>query len=356
MGVLGNSVGLGVHELEYIGGSATTAILYVDSHGAAEILNGLDSGVGHLKRWQDVRVSHGHGVSLSTDKATPDLGLAAGRRPGTHASAAVGEGPRRLDTIPWHPLSMHVSRIGFTSLKGARHLGRPFVDLTRDGPVGDREFCLVDQARERVLRTVENPTLVQTRAGWDAGVLTVTLPGATVEGVPAFTGETRLLDYWGRRVALQIVDGPWAAAYSTHLGYDVVLARSTKGDVVYGASVSLVTTGSLDELSRRVGTRVLDAQLRATFTVHTDAPHREDAWIGGRLALGEAEVEVRRAIPRCRVIDLDPDTGMRRTDAMRALADYRRQGNEVVFGVDAVVTKPGRVYLGDVVEQVGTEG
>lgn len=65
---------------------------------------------------------------------------------------------------------------------------------------------------------------------------------------------------------------------------------------------------------------------------------------------------MRRAIPRCRVIDLDPDTGMRRTDAMRALADYRRQGNEVVFGVDAVVTKPGRVYLGDVVEQVGTEG
>ena len=62
---------------------------------------------------------------------------------------------------------VHVSRIGFTSLKGARHLGRPFVDLTRDGPVGDRVFCLVDLARGRVLRTVENPTLVQTRATWD---------------------------------------------------------------------------------------------------------------------------------------------------------------------------------------------
>ncbi len=255
-----------------------------------------------------------------------------------------------------HSGGVHVSRIGFTSLKGARHLGRPFVDLTRDGPVGDRVFCLVDLARQRVLRTVENPTLVQTRATWDAGVLTVTLPGATVEGVPAVTGETRTLDYWGRRVALEIVDGPWAAAYSTHLGYDVVLARSTGGDVVYGASVSLVTTGSLDELSRRVGTVVLDSQLRATFTVHTDAPHREDAWIGRRLALGGAEVEVRSAIPRCHVIDLDPDTGIRRTDALRALADYRRQRNEVVFGVDAVVTKPGRVYVGDAVEPVGTGG
>ena len=251
---------------------------------------------------------------------------------------------------------MHVSRIGYTSLKGARHLGRPVVDLDRHGPVGDRVFCLVDLARGRVLRTVENPTLLQTRATWHAGVLAVMLPGATVAGVPAAAGETRTLDYWGRRVALEIVDGPWAAAYSRHLAYDVVLARSTGGDVVYGASVSLVTTGSLDELSRRVGKRVLDAQLRATFTVHTDAPHREDAWIGRRLTLGEAEVEVRSAIPRCHVIDLDPDTGMRRTHAMRALADYRRQGNEVVFGVDAVVTKPGRVYLDDVVEQVGTEG
>ena len=249
---------------------------------------------------------------------------------------------------------MYVSRVGFTSLKGARHRGWEFVDLSGDGPVGDRVFCLIDVARGRVLRTVENPTLLQTVASWDAGVLTVALPGATAAGVPTSVGEARTLDYWGRRVTLEILHGPWAAAYSTHLGYDVELARSTGGDVVYGASVSLVTTGSLDELSRRVGTRVLDSQLRATFTVHTDAPHREDAWIGRRFTLGEAEVEVRSAMPRCHVIDLDPDTGTRRTEAMRALADYRRQCNQVVFGVDAVVTKPGRVHVGDDVRPVAT--
>ena len=252
---------------------------------------------------------------------------------------------------------MHVSRIGFTSLKGARHLGRPSVDLTPDGPVGDRVFCLVDPKRERVLRTVENPTLMQTQATWDAGVLTATVRGATVEGVPAPTGETRKLDYWGRHVALGLVDGPWAAAYSEHLGYDVRLARATAGDVVYGGSVSLVTTGSLDELSRRVGRPVLDSQLRATFTVTTDEPHVEDGWLGRRLSLGEAEVEVRSAIPRCHVIDLDPETGARRTEAMKALADYRRHHNEVLFGVDAVVTRPGRVHVGDAaVEPVDTRG
>lgn len=249
---------------------------------------------------------------------------------------------------------MHVSRIGFTALKGARHQGRSFVDLAGDGPLGDRVFCLVDLARGRVLRTVENPTLLQTQATWEAGVLTVTLPGATVGGVPARSGETHTLDYWGRRVTLEVLDGPWAAAYSTHLGYDVVLTRSAVGDVVYGASVSLITTGSLDELSRRLGLPVLDSQFRATFTVHTDAPHHEDAWIGQRLRFGEAEIEVRSTIPRCNVIDLDPDTGIRRTDAMKALAGYRRHNNEVMFGVDAVVTKPGRVHIEDRVEQIPT--
>lgn len=249
---------------------------------------------------------------------------------------------------------MHIDRIGFTSLKGARHLGRPSVDLTWEGPVGDRVFCLVDPARDRVLRTVENPSLMQTRVTWDDGLLTVALPAASVAGAPVFSGETRTLDYWGRRVRLEVVDGPWAAAYSEHVGYEVVLGWSPPGDVVYGASVSLVTTGSLAELSRRVGTPVLDAQMRATFTVHTDAPQLEDAWIGRRLRLGEAEVEVRSAIPRCAVIDLDPDTGVRRTDALRALADYRRQGKELVFGVDAVVTQPGRVHLGDLVTLSGS--
>lgn len=243
---------------------------------------------------------------------------------------------------------MHVSRIGFTSLKGTRHLSRHHVDLSWHGPVGDRVFCLIDLARDRVLRTVENPTLFQTVASWDDGVLSVTLPGATAAGVPTCAGEIRTLDYWGRRVRLELLDGPWAAAYSAHLGHDVALARPIEGDaVVYGARVSLVTTGSLDELSRRVRTPVLDSQFRATFTVHTDAPHREDAWIGHRLTLGRAEIEVRSTMPRCRVIDLDPASGAPRTEAMRTLAHYRRQRNEVVFGVDAVVTKPGRVHLGD---------
>jgi len=243
---------------------------------------------------------------------------------------------------------VHVSRIGLTPVKGTRHTDRSYVDLTFDGPVGDRLFCLVDRSRGRVLRTVEHPTLVQTTVGWRDGVLSAALPDRTVDGVPAPTGEKVEVDYWGRLVVLEVVDGPWAAAYSAHLGRDVVLARAAQpGDIVYGASVSLVTTSSVDRLTAETGVEVDGAQFRATFTLDTDGQpaHVEDSWVGRVLRVGAAEIEVRAAIPRCAVVDRDPVTGAGRADVLKALGGYRRAGAEVVFGVDAVVVRPGQVGL-----------
>ncbi len=248
---------------------------------------------------------------------------------------------------------MHVSRLGLTPLKGTRHTDLEHVDLTLDGPVGDRVFCLVDPAGGRVLRTVENPSLMRTTARWHAGVLSTELPAGTVADVPVETGETLKVDYWGRVAALEVLEGPWAAAYSDFLGYDVRLARSSRpGEIVYGGSVSLVTSSSLDRVARDVGP-VDSAQLRATFTVDTtgEEPFVEDGWVGGSLRVGEATLEVRSVLPRCAVVDLDPATGERRSGVLASLAGYRRDRGEIVFGVDAVVTQPGRVTAGARVER-----
>ncbi len=249
---------------------------------------------------------------------------------------------------------MHVSRIGLTPLKGTRHADRPSVELQDGGPVGDRVFCLVDRSRRRVVRTVENPTLVSTQARFEEGVLSTILPAGTVEDVPAPRGEVLEVDYWGRTVPLEVLDGPWARAYSDFLGFDVLLTRAPRpGDVVYGNPVSLVTTSALEHLGAELGCRVDQAQLRATFTVASEEEPAdlEDAWVGRRLRVGAAEVTVQDAIPRCAVVDLDPVTGRRQARVLRAMAGYRRVHGEILFGVDATVTRPGRVVVGDTVER-----
>lgn len=244
---------------------------------------------------------------------------------------------------------MRVARIGFTPLKGGRHRSHPSVLLTGTGPRGDRAFCLVDPAVDRCLRTVENPTLLQTCASWDGRVLSVELPSGTVVGEPVRTAEVREVDYWGRSAVVHLVEGPWAAAYSAHLGREVVLACAAPGEVVYGGSVTLVTDGSLARLADQVGAPVDGARFRATFQLDSgDAqPHVEDGWAGRRLRLGTAEVRVRGVVARCAVIDLDPASGVRDLGLMKALAGYRRGHGEVAFGVDAEVTVPGWVRTGD---------
>jgi len=248
---------------------------------------------------------------------------------------------------------MIVTRIGFTPLKGARHLTHDVAELTVDGPVGDRLFCLVDRARGRVLRTVENPSLVQGCARWEDGVLSVDLAGRTIEGMPSPNGEMLNVDYWGRTAALQRCAGPWDDAYSEYLGFEVVLCRSqAAGEVVYGASVTMVTTASMRLLTQRLGREVESERFRSTFLVDTgDArSHVEDSWVGRELRVGETTVQVRGVVPRCAVIDLDPVTGRKDAPVLQELAGYRLSQGEVNFGVDAVVTTAGWVRTGDQVE------
>jgi uncharacterized protein YcbX len=132
--------------------------------------------------------------------------------------------------------------------------------------------------------------------------------------------------------------------------------------VVYGGSVSLVTSSSVERVQREVGPGSGGSgcgdhfadRFRATFTIDTSGQPAflEDAWVGRRLRLGTAEVEVLGPLPRCAVVDLDPGSGGgRRTPVLATLAGYRRVRTEILFGVDAKVVRPGRVDLDAVVER-----
>ncbi|MGH3096241.1 MAG: MOSC domain-containing protein [Streptosporangiales bacterium] len=243
-----------------------------------------------------------------------------------------------------------ITRLGLTPVKGMEHVSLPSVDLTADGPRHDRVFCLVDPGTGAVLRTVSNDALLACRASLDPPVLTMRTPlgeasGVVVDG-PAMTG-----DYWGSEVRLVTVAGPWSELLSSYLGRSVVLCRSVDpGAIVWGGSVSIVTTSSLDDLSRRLGRPADDgARFRATVVVDTGQapPFVEDDWVGKRVRLGTATVTVRGPLPRCAVVERRPGAGGQDARVLAALTPDRHHAGEIRFGVHADVEEPGTVAFGE---------
>jgi uncharacterized protein YcbX len=47
------------------------------------------------------------------------------------------------------------------------------------------------------------------------------------------------------------------------------------------------------------------------------------------------------------IVTGDPHTGARTPEPLRALASFRKQGQAVMFGQNAVVTRPGWLRVGD---------
>lgn len=240
------------------------------------------------------------------------------------------------------PAELHVRTAGFSPVKGTRHLVHDRLRLDAQGPVGDRQWCLVDVGARRVLRTVQHPSLISVVAPADGGVLELTLPGGeSVAAAPAPTGETVTCDYWGRSVELSLTDGPHAELVSRHLGQDVRLAAAPRGGVVFAAPVTLVGTASLREL----GADVEGARFRATLVVETDEPWIEDTWLGDEVRVGGAVLRIGGPVPRCAVIDHHPETGVKDRRLLKALAGTRptNTAGEPMFGVYAEVVRAGVV-------------
>lgn len=235
--------------------------------------------------------------------------------------------------------ALEVRSFVFTPIKGARHLMQSVADFDEGGPVGDRRYCLVDVEKQQVLKTVQNPSLVGVIARLEHDRLETRLPdGRFASAVPELSGETLTCDYWGRPVEAELTDGPHDALLSSWLGKPVRLAKVPRGNVVYGAPVTIVATASIRDLGHRVAHPDLlaeAARFRATFLIDTAEPFVEETWAGHEVSLGGVRVRIGEMIPRCAVMDLDPVTGARGPRLMKSLAEYRG-GNatgEPFFGV-----------------------
>ena len=249
-----------------------------------------------------------------------------------------------------------VTSISYAPVKGLGLARVEEVELELTGVRDNRRFHLITNEGRLVNGKVAG-TLVQIAATADRDGTTLSLrfPDGTALAGTVALGETVETNFYGRPVAGRLVDGAFSEALSSYAGQPLRLVRVNEpgagSDRGIGASVSVVSSGTLDRLAREAGKERIDGRrFRMLFGIDGVEPHAEDSWVGRRVAFGDAVVRLQALVGRCAVTTHDPDTGLPDLDTLGIIAGYRshvESDEPLPIGVWGGVEAPGRVRVGD---------
>lgn len=209
--------------------------------------------------------------------------------------------------------------------------------LTPEGIDGDRRSAIFDLETGFGLtgRRVPELLFASARLGEHGGV-EITLPDGSI------APDDDALSVWlGRSVTLRSADQEATRRYENPVDFEHEATSSWSpfdgaGGVFHdscGARVSLVSNATIGDWDRR----------RFRANVYLDG-EGEDAFVGSKMTLGDAQLDVEMRIERC-VMTTRPQAGgiERDLDVLRTI-NRERAG---CLAVGALVTRPGSVRVGD---------
>jgi uncharacterized protein len=205
------------------------------------------------------------------------------------------------------------------------------VDLRGAG--GDRTHAIthVHKGATKRLTAREAPRLLAWRASYD---------GADVD--PQAPPRPGLTAPDGARYAWE--DAALVPALRDDLGRDVALSREPWGQQDLGETLLVTTSATLAAVEGEMG-RALDLRrFRTNVHVELDAPaYAENAWEGGRMIVGDLELQLLHPCVRCAIPTRDPDTQEKWADLLKHLT-HQHGG---WFGINARPVGAATIRVGD---------
>lgn len=247
----------------------------------------------------------------------------------------------RLALICRHP----IKSIGYEELDGAtltRGRAFPF----------DREWAVAHERAKfgasltewapkmNFLRGVAGPELMAIRARMDEGARRVHLshPGAgTLDVAPDIPAEAQRLVDWLRPL------WPAERPAPAFVGRVPDQAMTDWPDPF----VAVLGLASLRALSEKIGQPLSPHRFRGNLWLDGLEPFAEFGLVGRTIRIGEAELEIRQRITRCKATTVNPESGQADADTLAAL---QTAWGHQDFGTYAIVTRSGRIASGDPVE------
>ncbi len=268
--------------------------------------------------------------------------------------------------------SINLAAINIYPVKGLGGVPLTTGVMTTRGLKNDRRFLLVAPNNDFVTQR-EFPKMATVWTDLIDGQLEFAAPDREpirVDAEPQFADNrtSQNVRVWSATVSAQPVSAAADEWLSDYLGADLRLVYmpdsserkcnpefATNGEIVSfadGFPVLITNEASLADLNTRIsqtgGVAVPMNRFRSNLVVSGATAWAEDGWTD--LAIGDAVFRAVKPCARCQVTTTDQATGeVRDAEPLTTLGTFRNTDSGILFGVNLVPVKLGKVRVGDVV-------
>jgi hypothetical protein len=266
---------------------------------------------------------------------------------------------------------MTLSGLFIYPVKGLKGVALEEARCTDRGLENDRRFMVVDAAGGFLTQRA-HPKMATVWTGIAGDTLALSAPDVDEVGVPLHPvdGEPMRVQVWSSTCDALAVSRDADAWLSAYLGLDCRLVHMPDDSERYsnaryagrgkrvgfadGYAYLATTEASLADLNARLAARGHPAlpmnRFRPNLVVSGGAAFAEDRW--EELRVGSAVLAAAKPCGRCEVTTTDQATGeVRGPEPLATLSTYRASREfGVMFGMNLVTVREGRVRVGDTVE------
>ncbi|MCH7337471.1 MOSC N-terminal beta barrel domain-containing protein [Acinetobacter sp. NIPH 2699] len=114
----------------------------------------------------------------------------------------------------------------------------------------------------------------------------------------------------------------------------------------------IISEASVDFLSDKVGYRLDVQRFRPNIVISGCDAFAEDQW--KQIQIGEVKFDLVKPCSRCVIPTIDLETSQKQPEVMQAMLAYRKQGNKVMMGQNALHRGEGTIALGQEVQIIKT--
>lgn len=107
----------------------------------------------------------------------------------------------------------------------------------------------------------------------------------------------------------------------------------------------IISQSSLDDLNSRLQTPVPMHRFRPNIVVTGTEPYAEDHWRD--FQIGDLGFYGTHGCKRCVFTTIDQETGKKGAEPLKTLATYRKEGKEILFGLNSFAKEEGTLRVGD---------